>query len=637
MRHLDSDEVFPDGACPVCKHDGCQPARRKHAYLVPSHGFTTDLTAQGEDLSFDRPERIPASRVLFVPQHHADDSVIVSLGSGTARVEVRTTERADFFVFNDGDDPSGVGFRLCKICDRQVTLDKKGKPESHKTPFGKDCHGSSYEAVHLGHDFITCAARLMFAGANQPYDAQGFWLSLLYAVLGGMSDALGIENGDVNGVIRPIALGEAVSQELVIFDDVPGGAGHSLRLEAEEELLNVLRAAHARVANCQCGEGAACYACLRSYRNQFCHDLLSRGPVADYLARLIESLTSNAADDRPYELPHQAGVIRAALRDANRVDVVATRLTDTGPPEGAPWYVQFLELASREGIRLRIALAEATEAVTSTEMVPFLALSQAGAELYCLRAGSPVPPYSLLAVAEDAPARRRSVGIRWGDDGNPVSLDGETLRRPMWLNRNPDRLRRATIETDEFFTKHAEPLVLRDVITSDSGCVVHAVGKAEPISFPRILASLAGTKVKQATLQDPYLLTEHQMKCLADFLAAVPWKVEPGKVPFRLLTHLADGDPRSPGKFSVARQKKEIGDRLAAPGCLDPKVEFRSKKYAPLHMRFAHFALDDGNERLYMFERGLDMADDKTGKSRNDSYVLEFSSVPEELNGILSL
>ena len=244
MRHLDSDEVFPDGLCPVCKHDGQHPARRKHAYLVPSHGFTTDLTVNGEDLAFDRPERIPASRVMFVPQQQAKDPVRASLGIGITRVEVRTTEKADFFVFNDGNDPSGIGFHLCKLCDRQVTLDKKRKPEPHKTPLGKDCPGMSYDTVHLGHDFISCAARLMFFGANESYTERGFWLSLLYALLGGMSDALGIEDGDINGVIRPIDLASGVvGQEVVVFDDVPGGAGHSLRLEGEGELLDVLRAA----------------------------------------------------------------------------------------------------------------------------------------------------------------------------------------------------------------------------------------------------------------------------------------------------------------------------------------------------------------------------------------------------------
>jgi hypothetical protein len=638
MRHLDPDEVFPDGLCPVCKHDGQHPARRKHAYLVPSHGFTTDLTVNGEDLSFDRPERIPASRVLFVPQQQANDPVRACLGSGATRVEVRTTEKADFFVFNDGDDPSGVGFHLCKVCDRQVTLNKSRKPEAHKTPLGKDCPGASYDTVHLGHDFISCAARLMFFGTNESYTARDFWLSLLYALLGGMSDALGIEDGDINGVIRPIDLGSGVvGQEVVIFDDVPGGAGHSLRLEGEGELLEVLRAAHARVANCACGESAACYACLRSYRNQYCHDLLARGPVADYLARLIESFSRNSEDDRPYELPDHVGVVRAAMRDTTRVDLFASRLTDRGPPEAPPWYVQLLEFASRPGTRLRLALTESPVVRSSAEIAPLLALSQAGVELYRVKAGATTPAYCMLALVQGETAKSRSVAIRWSEDGKAVPLDGETLRRPVWLNRYARRLQAAAGEADNWFAQSAAPLGLRDLLPVGDGCTVHAVGKNQPVSFQQILASLAGAKIARAVLQDPYLLTQHQMKCLANFLVAVPWYTAGGKVPFRVLTHLSDSDPRDREQFTAAQQQQEITKCLAASAHLEPKVEYQSKKYAPLHMRYAHFVLDGGGERLFMFERGLDMEDPRTGKSRGDSYVLEFNNVPQNLKGILVL
>ena len=128
---------------------------------------------------------------------------------------------------------------------------------------------------------------------------------------------------------------------------------------------------HARVANCACGESAACYACLRSYRNQFCHDLLARGPVADYLNRLIESFSQNPEDDRLYDLPDRTGVVRAALRDNARVDLVASCLTDAGPPEASPWYVQLLEFASRPNTQLRLAVAELPSVRSTAEVALF--------------------------------------------------------------------------------------------------------------------------------------------------------------------------------------------------------------------------------------------------------------------------
>ena len=125
----------------------------------------------------------------------------------------------------------------------------------------------------MGHDQPLWRARFLVEVCSTPCSA-------------GMADALGIEARDLNGVIRPIDrpvggrwCGKKLSSS-TMFPGGGGGAARALRLESEEELPAVLRAAHARVANCTCGESASCYTCLRSYSNQFCHDLLQRGPVA---------------------------------------------------------------------------------------------------------------------------------------------------------------------------------------------------------------------------------------------------------------------------------------------------------------------------------------------------------------------
>jgi hypothetical protein len=49
-----------------------------------------------------------------------------------------------------------------------------------------------------------------------------------------------------------------------------------------------LEIARKRVGSCSgCGEGSSCYSCLRSYRNQFAHQHLKRGPVLHYLEALL--------------------------------------------------------------------------------------------------------------------------------------------------------------------------------------------------------------------------------------------------------------------------------------------------------------------------------------------------------------
>ncbi len=66
------------------------------------------------------------------------------------------------------------------------------------------------------------------------------------------------------------------------------GAGLVARLEEEQVFKACLEAARKRVSgNCGCDESASCYGCLRSYRNQFAHHYLQRGPVMRYLGALL--------------------------------------------------------------------------------------------------------------------------------------------------------------------------------------------------------------------------------------------------------------------------------------------------------------------------------------------------------------
>ncbi len=643
MRHLNQDEVFPTGVCPVCQHDGMHPARRKYRYVVPEFGFTTDLTEPGEELAFDRPQRIPASRVMFVPQQQQDDPVRNYLGDGSHRVEVRSTERAEFFVFNDGDEPDGMGFRLCRLCGRSVEVESVGRGRqrqqrvrAHSTPYGRPCRGETADRIHLGHEFISSAARLTFSGTGWDYTDQSFWQSLMYAVLGGMADALCIDPGDINGVIRPVSAGAAVAQEVVIFDDVPGGAGHALRLEGRDELIRVLEAAHARVANCTCGETTSCYTCLRSYRNQFCHEVLARGPVADYLGRLLEQLATDPDDDRPYTLPDRASAIRAAIRDAAHLDVVVDRLDATGPPEIGPWHLHLLEAATRPGTQVRVAFREPAGTLpVGTGAAHLVALAQAGVGLFRVRDGAPPPGYGLLALGAASQPGPRSVGFHWGDT-RTAAFDAETHRRPVWFNRSTTRLAQAGVTADAWFADHTEPIRPESLFRTLPGCTVHPFAKGQPVDFRSVFAGLSGQRILRCQIQDPYLLTGHQMNALSAFVGAVPWGTSSEPIPIRLTTHLTDNDPAKRYQLTADVQRQEILRRLGAVPALKPDLKFHYPKYNPLHMRYAYFQLEEG-ERLYVLERGLDVADQRSGKARDDSYILEFASVPEGLGPVLKI
>ena len=74
-------------------------------------------------------------------------------------------------------------------------------------------------------------------------------------------------------------------ESVLIYDDVPGGAGRALQLSRSIDSL--LERAYEIVDTCDCGEDSCCYGCLCNYFNQGEQDTLSRGAARDILAKLM--------------------------------------------------------------------------------------------------------------------------------------------------------------------------------------------------------------------------------------------------------------------------------------------------------------------------------------------------------------
>jgi len=71
----------------------------------------------------------------------------------------------------------------------KLTREKAESP--HDNPWGGQCSGTLENRLSLGHEFETDIIKLHFEGnIDQP---PGFWLSLMYALLEGVSEELQIE------------------------------------------------------------------------------------------------------------------------------------------------------------------------------------------------------------------------------------------------------------------------------------------------------------------------------------------------------------------------------------------------------------------------------------------------------------
>lgn len=289
------------GSCNACGASMVGGRQLGGSFIVPEFGFI--VASEPKPSGEARPKRTYATRVYFAeyappstrqsnnetgitepPLEQADE-----ISSSQVQVCRRYSRYGKLALVNAG--PLRRGFRVCGWCGfaepvpPPASPSKKKKVEGHKNPrTGKNCKGF-LQTFHLGHEFITDVLELRFDGllANNP--RYNLWWSVLFGLLEGASEALGIRRDDLDGTIyrRP---GTEIPA-LVLFDNVPGGAGHVRRIA--DELIPTFQAAFERLDRCECGEETSCYECLRNFRNQPYHDQLQRGPARDFLRQVLET------------------------------------------------------------------------------------------------------------------------------------------------------------------------------------------------------------------------------------------------------------------------------------------------------------------------------------------------------------
>ncbi|MCB8936407.1 MAG: DEAD/DEAH box helicase [Candidatus Promineofilum sp.] len=301
------------GVCRVCGRfnrkkgeaatqcEGCgQPLRsipgQSGKLVKPEFGFVAARVDNPPRPGETRPPRSYTSQVYFDRRHEpnhlaADDDghwptyrPVAELSNGRVTIAQRYSRFGELIVLNHG--PRRMGFEICRTCGfgRPAGV-KKGKKAdaTHTSPrTGQPCPGY-LEHRHLGHDFLTDVLELQVSGplAVPDVDETGksVWLSVLYALIEGASVKLEIRRNDLNGT--RYFQGTAGVPMLVLYDDVPGGAGHVRRVA--DALPAVFAAAQERVASCSCGPETACHECLWNYYNQPYHARLSRGAAAEFL------------------------------------------------------------------------------------------------------------------------------------------------------------------------------------------------------------------------------------------------------------------------------------------------------------------------------------------------------------------
>lgn len=257
----------------------CCDAVRRGTYVDPVFGFITERKAP-EDPSY-RPARVYTTRPYFLGPGGVEPDTIEMGGIAT----VRKAAPGRLVVLCEGR--KGKGFLICPTCGAGVQNERQ-----HRTPIGSTCRGRP-ERVALGHEFVTDVLRIRFRhprGQVEPAGGLWFGYSLAYALLQGAHEVLEVPLQDLS-VTVPSTTAEELP-EIVLYDDVPGGAGLVARLESPSLFRRCLESARDRVrGSCGCAPDASCYGCLRSFANQFAHPRLARGPVRAYLDEVLAQWT----------------------------------------------------------------------------------------------------------------------------------------------------------------------------------------------------------------------------------------------------------------------------------------------------------------------------------------------------------
>jgi len=260
-------------SCPVCGNSRIQ----KGNFVAPEFGFISDsIVGEPGDT---KPAKTYSSRKHFSGsgEYLKEKTIVI----GKTRIALNAQAHGVLTVINSG---SGRGFYLCKSCGYGTIQEK---PKTHNNPNGVKCSGH-FEKVSLGYDFETDILEISFIDRFYPKEPpKGYWESLMYSIIEGMSASLEIDRNDIDCTLH---INKDFTRSMILFDTVPGGAGHVKRMLNEEQFTMALKEARSIVSNCTCGadkKDTSCYSCLRNYYNQYCHDDLRRDFAIDALNKIL--------------------------------------------------------------------------------------------------------------------------------------------------------------------------------------------------------------------------------------------------------------------------------------------------------------------------------------------------------------
>lgn len=276
--------------CAVCGN--ILHSRDFYKSIEPRSGFIAEENVKPVPLTPQ--ERKYRTEAIYIGDKDAYPISTYSHKFGNIQVNVQSTANDSLVV------KSTEWFYVCPKCGYSIAADETDKLSAytdykknaktikegpkHSNPFGKgSCINTELVRYSLHHEFKTDVAKIEFETDTSDYATM---LSVMYAILNSFADVLSIEKRDIKACLTYKLKDGKYSHQIIIYDSVPGGAGHSRRLvtESGNVLRDVISHAIKLLEECDCDP--SCYKCLRSYENQKSHDKLNRKKALKFLKQL---------------------------------------------------------------------------------------------------------------------------------------------------------------------------------------------------------------------------------------------------------------------------------------------------------------------------------------------------------------
>lgn len=264
---IDTGESEMD--CPLC-HSRIRLANR---ILIPANGFRGRERPK-TSAPIKRPRNPGFVDVKFV-QDWSQDSQIEWRNMKGGRLGMRHASNGRLYAINRG--PQSKGFSVCEYCGAATPSGETIKHESW-------CLAKETQRyTGLGTDFTTDVLELTFDLKDRTLRERSEWRSLMWAIIQAAISVMNIPEGEIGATTYTNF--DSGDMSILIYDDVPGGAGRALRLY--HDIDSLLEKAYELVDTCDCGEDSCCYGCLCNYFNQNEQSALSRGAAKNILSSLL--------------------------------------------------------------------------------------------------------------------------------------------------------------------------------------------------------------------------------------------------------------------------------------------------------------------------------------------------------------